>query len=100
VSAAALSDMARKVMSVDGVLRRIDLGALDRATIATVVAEQLSDDEFDALTGAQAKAVSLRRLGLTSVQCADALEINQTAVNHYLAAAAKRGVVVERERAA
>lgn len=85
----------------EDVLRRLQRGPLDRATIATIVAEQLSDAEFDALAKSQRAAVALRRLGLTAMQCAAALDLadyNQIQVR--LREAKQRGVLLERERAA
>lgn len=96
-----MSDSAPKVLPPDEVLRRLERGPLDRATVATIIAEQLSDAEFDALTNGQRAAVALRRLGLSAMQCAEALDISDSnQVHAQLSRAKERGVSIERERAA
>ncbi|WP_330082469.1 hypothetical protein [Methylocystis iwaonis] len=84
-----MNDIAQKVLSLDVVLRRLQRGPLDRATVATIIAEQLSDIEFDSLTEKQRTAVALRRLGLTSLQCADALDLSSGNLIDQLFRAAK-----------
>jgi hypothetical protein len=88
-------------LRLDNVMLRLQRGPLDRATIATIIAEQLSDAEFDALAKGQRAAVALRRLGLSAMHCAEALDIGDSGQIHaHLAKAKERGVAVERERAA
>lgn len=88
-----MKDIARKVLPLDEVRRRLQRGPLDRAAIATIIAEQLSDAEFDGLTEKQRVAVALRRLGLTATQCADALDLSSgNLIDQLLSAAKKRGV--------
>ena len=88
-----MKDIARKVLPLDEVRRRLQRGPLDRAAIATIIAEQLSDAEFDGLTEKQRVAVALRRLGLTATQCADALDLSSgNLIDQLLSKAKKRGV--------
>lgn len=86
---------------LDEIIGRLQLGPLDRATVATIIAEQLSDAEFDALANGQRAVVALRRLGLSAMQCAEALDISDSnQVHAQLSRAKERGVQIKRERAA
>lgn len=76
-------------LRLDDVIRRLDYGPLDRGTMATIVAEQLSDGEFDALTQQQRKMLALARLGLSTKQVAEALDRESVTVRNTLADARK-----------
>lgn len=76
------------------VRRMIEAGPLSPDDVEGIVAEQLSDDEFEKLSPAMAEAVALRRLGLTAAECGRALGVSEQAIWARSGKAKERGVVV------
>lgn len=66
---------------------------LDEDLLEQIVAEKLTDQEFEALTCALSEAVALRRCGLKVADVGRALGATESAVSARLVEAKKRGVV-------
>jgi hypothetical protein len=67
-------------------------GLLPRGTLATIVAEQLTDDEFERLEPREAQAAALRRLGFTHVEICEALGFGEDRLRTLLWKARKKDV--------
>jgi len=80
--------------------RALEKWEISPVRVAEIVAEQLSDDEFERLTARQSEAVALRRAGLSLARAATAMRLTSTgAVANLIREARGRGVAVG-ERAA
>ncbi|WP_424360233.1 hypothetical protein [Methylocystis parvus] len=67
-------------------------GRLTRGKLATIVAEQLSDEEFERLSPRQAEAVAQRRLRFNYAEMSDALDLGQGPIATLLCRARDKGV--------
>jgi hypothetical protein len=80
--------------------RALEKWEISPVRVAEIVAEQLSDEEFERLTARQSEAVALRRAGRSLARAAAAMRLASTgAVANLIREASGRGVAVG-ERAA